>query len=217
MIRSVLFDFDGTMIHSAPGILAGFERVLATHGITPKETIDQSVIGPPLMATLRRLTGIANEPALEELALAFRTTYDGAGILEAHPYPELVETLLLLRSAGRHSYVVTNKRRVPTRLIADRLNVTPLVEELYSLDSLSPPAIRKNALVSYVLSTHSIDAAEAVLVGDSVEDAEAAAANGMRFIAALYGYGDPLRFTGPKPSGTIASLAELPLLLGRLA
>ena len=216
MIRVVLFDFDGTMVDSAAGIVASLEKVFATFQILPKEAIDRRVIGPPLMATIRRLTGITDGPTLEDLAASFRAAYDVDGVLAARPYPELVETLTKLRKAGLVSYVVTNKRSLPTRLIADRLHVSPLVAGLYSLDSLSPPADRKIALIAHILRANSIDPIEAVVVGDSAEDAEAAAENGLRFIAAVYGYGDPSTFTGAKASGTIVSLAELPSLLERL-
>jgi phosphoglycolate phosphatase len=216
MITSVLFDFDGTLVHSAPGILAGFTRVLAAEGLSPREAIDQRVIGPPLLATIRRLTGLEDEAKIEKLAAAFRATYDADGILEADPYPALMETLTALAAAGRKSYVVTNKRRVPTRLIADRLGVTAHMTALYSLDSLAPPAPRKVAVVRHILEQHAIDPAEAVLVGDSAEDAEAAAENDVRFIAAAYGYGNPSSFTKRQAVGTIASLAELPALLASL-
>ena len=56
----------------------------------------------------------------------------------------------------------------------------------------------------------------AVLVGDSAEDAEAGAENGVRFIAAAYGYGDPASFTRAAAAGTISALADLPALLARL-
>ena len=47
-----------------------------------------------------------------------------------------------------------------------------------------------------------IDAGTAALVGDSVEDAEAAASNGVHFVAATYGYGAPLAFTEAAPAAT---------------
>ena len=216
MITAVLFDFDGTLVHTAPGILAGFTKVLAAEGIVPREPVDERVIGPPLMATLRRLSGLEQGAALEKLAAAFRATYDADGVLQAEPYPGLVETLATLGKAGRRSFVVTNKRNVPTRLIADRLGVTAHVGGLYSLDSLSPPAPRKSAVVRHILGEHMLDPGAAVLVGDSAEDAEAGAENGVRFIAAAYGYGDPASFTRAAAAGTISALADLPALLARL-
>ena len=61
MIRDILFDLDGTLIDSSPGILASFARVLAARGLAPVVALDPSIIGPPLADTLRRISGIGDE------------------------------------------------------------------------------------------------------------------------------------------------------------
>ena len=215
MIRSVLLDLDGTLVHSAPGILASFRKVLGEAGITPVETVDERVIGPPLMTTLRRLSGLGDGPQLQAIAATFRDTYDTHGVLNTQGYPGLIETLQAL-GKSRDSYVVTNKRIVPSRLIADRLGMTILMKGVYSPDALDPPAPNKAAVVAHVLRVHETAAEESVLVGDSVEDAEAAASHGMRFIAVSYGYGSPLDFTKVAPAATLDRLAALPAVLARL-
>lgn len=216
MIEHVLFDFDGTLVDSAPGIINGFKKVFAAEGIAPLEPVDSRVIGPALLATLRRLTGLGAGAELDRLAAAFRATYDADGVLDAHPYPALVETLDALGAERRRSYIVTNKRAAPTRLITDRIGITARMTGIYSLDSRTPPFPRKAAVVAHLLATHGIDARDAVMVGDSAEDAEAAAHNGMRFVAARYGYGDTDAFTGAAPAGRLSALAELPALLASL-
>jgi phosphoglycolate phosphatase len=216
MISAVLFDLDGTLIHSAPGILAGFNKVLGEAGLTPRETVDERVIGPPLLQTLKRLTGMDDGPELQRIAASFRDIYDTVGVQLAEPYPQLIETLQVIAASGRDSYMVTNKRIVPTRLIADRLGMTALMRGLYSPDYFNPPLPRKGAVVEFLLAHHGVNAANAVLVGDSVEDAEAAASNGVRFIAVSYGYGNPGAFTGTPASAALERLGELPAVLARL-
>ena len=53
----ILFDLDGTLIDSAPAILASFRNAFAEAGITPVVAIDESIIGPPLLETLQILSG----------------------------------------------------------------------------------------------------------------------------------------------------------------
>ena len=48
MPPDILFDLDGTLIDSSPGILASFARVLAAHGLTPVVPLEPLLIGPPL-------------------------------------------------------------------------------------------------------------------------------------------------------------------------
>ena len=124
MISTLLFDLDGTLIHSAPGILAAFRKVLVEARVEPVDAIDERVIGPPLMATLARLTGIGPGTTLDSLAAAFKATYDTVGVLHADPYPGCVDMLDRLMIARRRSYIVTNKRRVPAVAIAQRLGAT---------------------------------------------------------------------------------------------
>lgn len=216
MISAVLFDFDGTLVHTAPGILAGFTKTLADAGIAPVEPVDERVIGPPLQATLRRLTGLDPGHALDRLADAFKATYDADGVLGADPYPGLDAVFDALAASGRRAFVVTNKRQVAARAIAERLAIAQRLGGLYSLDSIVPPAPRKLAVVARVLADHGVAASSAVMVGDSAEDAEAAAGNDVRFIAATYGYGTPLDVPGAPAAGVIEQLADLPDLLRRL-
>lgn len=216
MITTVLFDLDGTLIHSSPGILAAFRKVLVEAGIEPVEAVDERVIGPPLMATLARLTGIAPGSRLDTLAAAFKATYDTVGVLHADPYPGCGDVLARLVSAGRKSYIVTNKRRVPAAAIAERLGMNPKLAGLYTLDSLSPPAPRKRDVVAHILVERQVPRGTAVMVGDSGDDADAAAANGIPFVAVTYGYGNPLADPAVRPAAVLDRLAELPDVLARL-
>lgn len=214
MIRAVLFDLDGTLVHSSPGVLDSFRQTFATAGVTAVDHIDERVIGPPLRATLERLTGIVDGARLDELAETFRGIYDSAGAMAAEPYPRLDDVFAALDDAQRRAFIVTNKRIHPARLIADRLGLTARLAGVYALDSYAPPAARKRVVVERVLAEHMIAPGSAVMVGDSLEDAEAAAGNGVAFIAATYGYGSPIGTT--RPAAIIERLADLPTALERL-
>lgn len=216
MITDVLFDLDGTLVHSAPGILGTFSTVLADAGITPIDTVDERVIGPPLVPTLQRLSGLPAGPDLDSIAAAFRVLYDSKGAMEADPYPGMDEVLRAIQATGRRSFIVTNKRKIPARAIAERLGISAFLSGLYTLDTLEPPAARKQEVVAHILRTHGIVPSSAVLVGDSVEDAAAAAAHSVRFIAAAYGYGTPSAFTAALPAATLTRLSDLPAALAAL-
>jgi phosphoglycolate phosphatase len=216
MITDVLFDLDGTLVHSAPGILGTFSTVLAEAGITPVDAVDERVIGPPLVPTLQRLSGLPPGPDLDRIAAAFRALYDSKGAMEADPYPGMNEVLRAIRSTGRRVFIVTNKRKIPARAIADRLAISGFLSGLYTLDTLDPPAARKQEVVAYILRIHGISPTSAVLVGDSFEDAAAAAAHDVRFVAANYGYGTPSAFTGAAPAAALDRLSDLPAVLAAL-
>ena len=103
MIRAVMFDLDGTLVHSAPGVLASFRETFATEGVAAITAIDEKVIGPPLMTTLTRLTGIVDSARLDQLARTFKATYDTDGVLLADPSSGRSSTAADRRSSSRTS------------------------------------------------------------------------------------------------------------------
>ena len=72
----ILFDLDGTLIDSAPAILASFREAFAQTGIAPVRSIDESIIGPPLLETLQLLSGSQDAALTGRLADAFKASYD---------------------------------------------------------------------------------------------------------------------------------------------
>lgn len=186
--RHVLFDLDGTLVDSSPGILTSFGRTLARHGVTPAVPLDRGLIGPPLAITLARISGLAGE-AVASMMDTFKADYDTVGYLDTTPYTGVGATLAALRRLGLTLFVATNKRLIPTRKILAHLGWRQYFAGVYSLDAMQPPLPDKCAMVGEILRREAIDADRAAFVGDSAEDARAAAANGISFYAATWGYG----------------------------
>jgi len=189
-LAPVLFDLDGTLIDSAPSILASMGAAYAELGCQPVCALEPSLIGPPLMPTLRKLRGDAPDgPSVEALAAAFKAHYDregyqGSVIIE--PMPALLDALA---AQGRQLYIVTNKRLHPTRLILDHLGWTPRFHAVYALDALTPAAASKGELLRHIVAEHRLPAGRCWYVGDRDEDAEAAAHAGLPCLRVPWGYG----------------------------
>lgn len=216
MIDTLLFDLDGTLVHTAPGILSCFRATLAEASVAPIAEVDERVIGPPLLATLERLTGVTDAAVLNRLAASFKATYDTEGVLAADPYPGTGDVLEAFARAGRRLFVVTNKRAHPTRLILDRLGWSRLFAGIYSPDSVVPPTRKKSATLEHVMATHAVRADRALFIGDSVDDADAASAHRVAFVAVTYGYGTPVATDRSAPAATIGAITELAAAVARL-
>lgn len=188
--RSVLFDLDGTLIDSAPGILACFSRVLEEANLQPVVPLSNSLIGPPLRQALKSLTGLPEGEALEGLAVSFREIYDAEGHAGTRVYPGVEDLLARLASEGIPLAIATNKRRTPTLKIVEQLGWKQLFRIVGTLDTPSIPHAGKGALLGWVVDQIGADAGTSLYLGDKWEDGEAAAANGMPFFAAGWGYGD---------------------------
>jgi phosphoglycolate phosphatase len=187
--QAVLFDFDGTLIDSAPGILASFGAALRATGLEPAVLLAPSLIGPPLAKTVATLLGRDDPAAVQPVVEAFRADYDTAGYRATTVYEGVVAMLDGLADARIPLHIVTNKRIAPTRRILEHLGWTARFAGVYALDALEPAAPHKPALVTEVLRREGLTAPRSWMVGDSAEDRRAAETNGLRFFGAAWGYG----------------------------
>lgn len=185
----ILFDLDGTLIDSAPAILTSFREAFARTGITPAQSIDDSVIGPPLVETLQLLSD-SDDPALVAgLAEAFKASYDSEGYKATAAFAGVGELLAELAGAGLTLSIATNKRIHPTRLILEHLGWSGHFAHVYALDLFTPRLPDKAAMIARLLADQNIAREQAIYIGDRSEDGESADANGLPFIAVTWGYG----------------------------
>jgi phosphoglycolate phosphatase len=203
---AILFDFDGTLIDSAPSILASFAVALQHTGLKAAVPLTPSLIGPPLLTTVGTLLGTDDEPTRQRFAAAFREQYDLAGYRHTVAYDGVPALLEGLHEAGIHLYIVTNKRIAPTRRILAHLRWEHWFRGVYALDALQPPAPNKKWRVQEVLPLAALRAPDTWMVGDSAEDQSSAEGNALRFFAACWGYGQALG-DGPRSPLQLLTLA----------
>ena len=188
-IQSIFFDLDGTLIDSAPGILACFAAILREEGITPLLSLDHSLIGPPLRKTLQIVTGIEESNELDHLTERFKAHYDSSGYLETRVYEGVEELLSLLHQQETPLAVATNKRRIPTLKILKHLGWEHYFRLVGSLDTPVPAYPDKASLVAAMLQELNLSPFMTLYVGDKLDDGLAARVNEMPFAAAAWGYG----------------------------
>lgn len=209
----IIFDLDGTLVDSAPSILAGFKAVVERHGAVPRVPLDSRLIGPPLLPTLQRISGEDDAAALDAMATTFKHWYDHEGYTQTEVYPG-VDAALRALAARAALYIVTNKRIRPTRQILTHLGWTPLFVGVYAQDAFEPALPSKAAVIARALVLHDIAPATALYIGDRAEDGEAATANGVPFAWAQWGYGADLDLASFITPRVLASPGELELLYG---
>jgi len=185
----ILFDLDGTLIDSAPAILASFREAFAQTGIAPVRSIDESIIGPPLLETLQLLSGSQDAALTGRLADAFKASYDTEGYKATAAYAGVGALLASLAGAGLTLSIATNKRIHPTRLILEHLGWHTHFAHVYALDLFAPRLPDKAAMIGRLLADQAIPTDKAIYIGDRSEDGESADANGLPFIAVTWGYG----------------------------
>ena len=127
---------------------------------------------------------------VNEVVAAFRLIYDNYAWRMVNIYDKVIETLESLSKLGMSNFVVTNKPIGPTKEILNHLCIMNYFKEIVSPDVKTPIFSTKSAMVSYLMKSHHLRAAGTVLIGDSSDDAQAAAACNLTFIPVGFGYGN---------------------------
>ena len=104
--RYILFDLDGTLIYSHPGIYSCFQHALKAMG-KPEAAQDalRKCIGPSLMYSFATFFDMTEEDARKATAL-YREQYSVTGVYENAPIEGALECLKALKSIRlpRHGY-----------------------------------------------------------------------------------------------------------------
>ncbi|WP_051362064.1 phosphoglycolate phosphatase [Solimonas soli] len=209
--RALLFDLDGTLVDSLGDLHACLNRLLAGRGLAPlgREQV-RRFVGDGVRALVRRgLTAAGAAPdkaTLDTACNSFMADYLAAPAIHTRPYPGVPETLAAFHAEGRRLAVCTNKPEAISVAILEALGLAPLFSAVIGGDSTA--ARKPDPLpLQAALAALGVAAADAVMIGDGLHDAEAAATAGMAFVGVDYGYG----------ADGLATLTPAPRLLRRFA
>lgn len=218
VVKLVLFDLDGTLVHSAPDLATAANRMLRELGRPeqPEERIAGWIGNGMARLVKRALTGEWDgEPATDlfERGLAsFKTHYAANLSARTRPFPGVDETLAVLSSAGFILGCATNKAAEFTEPLLVQLDLAKYFAVIVAGDTV---AARKPdpAPLLYACRQAGIAPARAALVGDSANDIRGARAAGMHAIAVTYGYNQGRDVRELQPDLVVDSAAELPQYL----
>lgn len=208
-IRHWIFDFDGTLIDSAPAILTAFAAALKETGLTPQVELDDRLIGPPLTETLSRISGSSNTALIQTLTERFKAHYDRDGVAATGAYLGIEQLLQRLSANGLVLHIATNKRLSATQSILNHLGWQHYFSSVYALDMVEPRLPSKAQLLQKQLAELSLSPLHACYIGDKLEDGQAAAVNSLRFHYAAWGYGDLTTDTLPNDWHWLAKPLDL--------
>ena len=145
---AVLFDLDGTLIDSAPGIFDSFEFTLAQYEMTVPQERLRRFLGPPLRESFAKLLP---PDEVERAVEIYRAHYAEASGALTKLYPGTKELLSALREAGYIVCLATSKVRYAALKLLDKLELTPYFDYI---GGSSPDASldTKTAVIRHVLA-----------------------------------------------------------------
>ena len=184
---AVIFDLDGTITDSKPGIVGCLRKVLEARQMKSWEPLDRFV-GPPEAEWTAELLPNGSGAERATLAREYRSCYDREGWKNNSVFAGVRDSLIGLNRMKIPLFVCTSKQQHFALRVLDHFGLREFFEGIYG-DNSEYLSHSKVELLAALLRKQSIDKESAIMVGDRIYDFEAARENGIRCIAAAWGYG----------------------------
>jgi len=195
---AVLFDLDGTIVDSAPGITATLAATFEQMGLpvpSPAELV--AYVGPPILDSFRDLAHFDQKTSERALNI-YRKIYLQTGVFDATVYPGLTDVLNRIHDAGIPISLATSKPERPARLVLEHYDLVRYFDEITGA-SEDEVRSRKADVVAEALRRlreSGADLARPVMIGDRIHDVEGAREHGVPTIYVSWGYGAPAETAG---------------------
>jgi phosphoglycolate phosphatase len=189
--RLLVLDLDGTLVDSAPDLMAALNRRLAEQDAIPLPlTAVAAMMGDGARVLLRRGFAARGLAAGSNDIDAFMADYLATIAVATRFYPGIIETLHRLAGEGWRFAVCTNKPDAATRALLAALDAAELFAAVGAGDSFATKKPDPAHLLATIAAAGG-DPARAVMIGDHSNDVLAATGAGVPCIFAAWGYGSP--------------------------
>lgn len=199
-LKAVLLDLDGTLLDTAGDIATAANLMRAALGFAPLDAaLIKTYVGKGIAnlvaKTLKDAVGEVGPTALKVAVANFERQYDKCFGDTSIPFPGVVDGLNAFRDKGFRLGCVTNKAEKFTLPLLEKSGLGNYFELVLSGDSL--PEKKPHPLpLQHAAKFFDCSAAELLLIGDSVNDAEAARAAGCPVFIVPYGYNEGQELRG---------------------
>ncbi|MGH8120812.1 MAG: phosphoglycolate phosphatase [Gammaproteobacteria bacterium] len=214
----VLFDLDGTLVDSSPDLAYSADSMLERLGMPRQgEAHIRNWIGSGIERLVKRaLTGAMHaepEPDLFQKAMPiFLEIYEQNACVLSRCYEGVVESLAYLKKNDYRTACVTNKAGRFTRILLQSLGIHDDFDIVICGDTLAKKKPDPMPLL-HAAEHFNVTPDRSLMVGDSVNDVEAARAAGFQILCVTYGYNLGRDIRAANPDAVVDTLNELPSLL----
>jgi phosphoglycolate phosphatase len=186
--------------------------MLAGQGLAPlPEQTVRGFIGKGITRLVERSLEAAGVPLpcerLEAALRGFGAHYARLNGRASRPYPGVLEALGRMRAAGLGLACVTNKAAAFTAPLLAKTGLAPLLDAVVTSDQVGE---RKPHPAPFLHACRllRVEAGHAIVIGDSVNDAEGARAAGCRVLLVSYGYSEGRDVRELDADGVVDTLAQ---------
>lgn len=213
--RLVMFDLDGTLVDSGPGIRASIRHAATAVGL-PEPTPEQlrALIGPPFPAAFRDVLGV-DGPTADGMMAAYREVYGAGAMFDVSLYEGVPEALEELAGRGDVLAVTTSKPGFYAERIVAHLGLPDAFAAGVHGAALDGSVEGKAAVVGLALARHGGGPVTG-LVGDRHHDVEGARAHGLPCLGVSWGFGGRDELAAAGAADVVDKPAEIPAALDAL-
>lgn len=211
--KVILFDLDGTLVDSAGDLYRAMNLSLDRLGL-PLVTEAQVRIwigkGTAIFcrSVLTYIKGEVEPQLQQQLLETFLEIYNADPCVDSQPFPGTIEFLKWCQQQQKTMICVTNKPEQPARQILDTLAMSNYFADVIGGDRFEVRKPDPKPLL-HCVEQFAQNAAECLMIGDSINDIDAARRAGMDCIAVSYGYNHGEDIRNCQPQQVVANLTEL--------
>lgn len=208
----LLLDLDGTLVDSAPGIIASVTSALTGigHPVPPADAL-RGFVGPPMRETFREVVGL-DQATAERALLLYRQGYAETGALDSRVYDGVPELLDAVAASGLPMAVATSKVEDQAVRVVEHYGLASRLVTVCGTSDAEGRSTKRDVIRECLrrIRDRGVDVSSPLMIGDRGYDVQSAAAEGVQAVHVLWGYGTP-----DESVGAVATVAS-PEALARL-
>ena len=191
MIKLLILDLDGTLIHSLADLADAANHMRDAFGLPPLSIPEvKNLVGEGARRLVERaLPALPSGEQERGLELFLRYNYEHIAD-KTLLYPGVRETLEQLSASGLTLVIASNKSESHCREILRRLHAHTLFAAILGADSVAERKPSPEPLF-HLMKQFGCTPQESVMVGDSINDMKAGKNAGVYTVGCDYGYGAP--------------------------
>lgn len=193
--KYIIFDFDGTINNTSPGIYATFTKVLTHFGVDASAVDLSRHIGPPLNDSYTHLVG--TEHCAEAIELHKKVFAEDNAAENSFLYDGIVEVLSKLRDSGKYVLAIASSKYEPHAITS--LKYHKIQQYFDYVYGQTEQRGFKAEVLRQLIDDNGWDRSKCLMIGDTLHDVEGAHANGIDVVAVTYGFGKRTELQQAKP------------------
>ncbi len=180
MVKAVLLDLDGTIIDSVGVLVKSFKEAFRKFGLDVDEEIIKGFIGMPRRVIAERILELCPGADVDSILKERQRVYEATWRSETRLVPEAILFIKMAKKKGLRVALVTSSNRARVSALLDYFGIGELFDCIVTADDVERGKPDPEPILK-ALECLGVELDEALFVGDSVYDEEAARRAGVRF------------------------------------